>query len=48
LSLPLVLAGIGESALGLKVVFLCLSAIVLAGGALTWYITRDSILEADV
>lgn len=40
LSLPLVLAGIGESALGLKVVFLCLSSIVLAGGALTWYITR--------
>lgn len=47
LSLPLVLAGIGESALGLKVVFLSLSAIVLAGGALTWYITRDGIPETD-
>jgi predicted MFS family arabinose efflux permease len=42
LSLPLVLAGIGESALGLKVVFLSLSAIVLAGAALTWSITRSS------
>jgi len=48
LSLPLVLAGIGESALGLKVVFLCLSAIVLAGAALTWYITRNGITETDI
>jgi len=41
LSLPLVLAGIGESALGLKLVFLLLSAVVIVGGGLTWYITRE-------
>jgi predicted MFS family arabinose efflux permease len=40
LSLPLVLAGVAESMLGLKVVFLILAGFVLAGGALTAYITR--------
>jgi predicted MFS family arabinose efflux permease len=37
LSLPLVLAGIAESMFGLKIVFLGMAALVLAGGALTWY-----------
>lgn len=41
LSLPLVLAGVGESLLGLKVVFLILAGAALAGGGLTWYISRD-------
>jgi MFS family permease len=41
LSLPLVLAGIGESALGLKAVFLILAAVVIGGGVLTWAIVRD-------
>jgi MFS family permease len=40
LSLPLVLAGVAESMLGLKVVFLILAGFVLAGGALTAYISR--------
>jgi MFS family permease len=42
LSLPLVLAGIAESALGLKVVFLGLAGLVIAGGALSWYISRNT------
>jgi predicted MFS family arabinose efflux permease len=41
LSLPLVLAGVGESLLGLKVVFLILAGLVIAGGSLTWYISRN-------
>lgn len=41
LSLPLVLAGVGESLLGLKVIFLVLAGIVLAGGGLTWYIAKQ-------
>jgi MFS family permease len=41
LSLPLVLAGVGESMLGLKVVFLILAGLVIAGGSLTWYISRN-------
>lgn len=39
LSLPLALAGVAETILGLKVVFLGLAAIVIAGGVLTWYIS---------
>lgn len=39
LSLPLVLAGVGESLLGMKVVFLILAGLTLCGGGLTWYIT---------
>jgi hypothetical protein len=42
LSLPLVLAGVAESFLGLKLVFLGLSGLVLAGGALSWYIARSA------
>lgn len=40
LSLPLAVAGIAEALLGLQVVFLTLGAIVMAGGVLTWYISR--------
>lgn len=39
LSLPLALAGVAETILGLKYVFLGLAAIVFAGGVLTWYIS---------
>ncbi|MBW4685046.1 MAG: MFS transporter [Komarekiella atlantica HA4396-MV6] len=37
LSLPLALAGIAETFVGLQVVFLGLAAIVFLGGILTWY-----------
>lgn len=37
LSLPLALAGVAETFLGLRVVFLGLAAIVFSGGILTWY-----------
>ena len=41
LSLPLALAGIAETFLGLRVVFLCLAALMIAGGGLSWYISSD-------
>jgi MFS family permease len=41
LSLPLVLAGVSETLFGLRVVFLALAALTIAGGSLTWYISRD-------
>lgn len=37
LSLPLALAGVAETFVGLQVVFLGLAAIVFSGGILTWY-----------
>jgi MFS family permease len=40
LSLPLALAGVAETFLGLRVVFLGLAALVVAGGLITWYIAR--------
>jgi predicted MFS family arabinose efflux permease len=40
LSLPLALAGLAETFIGLQAVFLGLAAIVIAGGLLTWYICR--------
>ena len=40
LSLPLALAGLAETLIGLQAVFLSLAAIVIAGGVLTWYICR--------
>ncbi|MBD1921478.1 MFS transporter [Microcoleus sp. FACHB-831] len=40
LSLPLALAGVAETILGLQTVFLGLAAIAIAGGVLTWYISR--------
>lgn len=41
LSLPLALAGVAETFMGLKAVFLGLAAIVFCGGLLTWYNSRD-------
>ncbi len=38
LSLPLALAGLAETFLGLRIVFLSLSCLVAAGGMATWYI----------
>lgn len=46
LSLPLALAGVAETFLGLRVVFLGLSVIVVAGGVFTWYIARTSSHES--
>lgn len=40
LSLPLALAGVAETYLGLQTVFLILAAFAIAGGLLTWYISR--------
>lgn len=40
LSLPLALAGIAESFLGVQVVFLGLAALALTGGLLTWSLSR--------
>ncbi|MGB7441056.1 MAG: MFS transporter [Coleofasciculaceae cyanobacterium] len=40
LSLPLALAGLAETILGLETVFFSLAAVVIAGGVLTWYISR--------
>lgn len=40
LTLPLALAGVAETLIGLQAVFLCLAAIAIAGGVLTWYICR--------
>ncbi|MBW4650848.1 MAG: MFS transporter [Kastovskya adunca ATA6-11-RM4] len=39
LSLPLALAGVAETLLGLKAVLLGLAALAIAGGFLTWYIS---------
>jgi len=41
LSLPLALAGVAETFVGLKAVFMGLAAIVISGGILTWYNSRD-------
>ncbi|WP_414753298.1 MFS transporter [Anabaena sp. CCY 9910] len=41
LSLPLALAGVAETFVGLQAVFLGLAAIVFSGGILTWYNSRD-------
>jgi predicted MFS family arabinose efflux permease len=40
LSLPLALAGLAETWLGLRTVFFGLAALVIAGGVLNWYISR--------
>ncbi len=42
LSLPLALAGVAETFLGLPVVLLALACFALAGGVLTWYISSKS------
>ncbi|WP_066376407.1 MULTISPECIES: MFS transporter [unclassified Anabaena] len=41
LSLPLALAGVAETFVGLKAVFMGLAMIVFSGGILTWYNYRD-------
>lgn len=40
LSLPLALAGLAETWLGLRTVFFSLAALVIAGGVVNWYISR--------
>ncbi|WP_438501797.1 MFS transporter [Cuspidothrix issatschenkoi] len=42
LSLPLALAGVAETFIGLKAVFLTLAAIVLVGSLFTWYNSGES------
>ncbi|WP_417033737.1 MFS transporter [Dolichospermum lemmermannii] len=42
LSLPLALAGVAETFIGLKAVFFTLAAIVLIGGLFTWYNSGES------
>lgn len=41
LTLPLALAGLAETFIGLQAVFLALAAIVFSGGILTWYNSRE-------
>lgn len=45
LSLPLALAGVAETFFGLKVVFAGLGVLALAGGVLTWYISRTEVSQ---
>ena len=47
LSLPLALAGIAENWFGLQVVFLVLSVMAIAGGILTWTISRSQNHPAE-
>jgi len=47
LSLPLALAGVAETFLGLRTVFLGLAILVVAGGLLTWYISRTGSMQPD-
>lgn len=45
LSLPLALAGVAETFLGLKIVFLGLAVLAIAGGGLTWYTSRTGLTK---
>jgi MFS family permease len=45
LSLPLALAGVAETFFGLKVVFLGLATLAIAGGGLTWYTSRTGFTK---
>jgi len=47
LSLPLALAGVAETFLGLRIVFLGLAVIVVTGGLFTWYISGTGSSETD-
>ena len=47
LSLPLALAGVAETFLGLPTVFLTLAGLAIAGGVLTWYISRSTNSKVD-
>ncbi len=40
LSLPLALAGVAETFLGLRIVFIALAVLVITGEVVTWYISR--------
>ncbi|MBD0269633.1 MAG: MFS transporter, partial [Cyanobacteria bacterium Co-bin8] len=48
LSLPLALAGVAETLIGLPKVFLSLGLIVAAGGVLTWYIADTGSDSAEI
>ena len=45
LSLPLALAGVAETLFGLPAVFLGLAALAIAGGFITWFISRNTTHE---
>ncbi len=47
LSLPLALAGVAETFLGLKIVFLSLAVVVVTGGLFTWYISGTGPSKSD-
>lgn len=47
LTLPLALAGVAETFLGLQIVFLGLAVIVVTGGLFTWYISGTGSSETD-
>jgi predicted MFS family arabinose efflux permease len=47
LSLPLALAGVAETILGLKTVFFSLAALVVAGGVLNWYISGTGLTMSN-
>lgn len=47
LSLPLALAGVAETFLGLKWVLLSLAVLVVSGGLLTWYISGSASEPSD-
>ncbi|NJO20543.1 MAG: arabinose efflux permease, partial [Spirulinaceae cyanobacterium RM2_2_10] len=46
LSLPLALAGVAETIWGLQPVLLALASLFVAGGLLTWYISRTGTSAA--
>lgn len=46
LSLPLALAGVAETFLGLRAVFIGLAVLVVAGGVFTWYISRTGSTQS--
>lgn len=48
LSLPLALAGVAETFLGLRTVFLGLAVLVIAGGVFTWYISRTGSKQSQI
>ncbi len=47
LSLPLALASIAENFLGLRAVFVGLAALAIAGGVVTWYISRKGTVNVS-
>jgi predicted MFS family arabinose efflux permease len=47
LSLPLAIAGIAESYLGLKIVILVLSALAFVSGIFTWQISRRNASDTE-